>query len=460
MRALREGPARGQALFAVVSVAFLIGAMTWLDRVGPKAPAPIGSGSAPSGVWICPHGGGTDLSVALFLANPGAATVTARVTQLGARAPSPPTDLDVPAGSTVRVNLEPEESGAATTVEFFGGWIGAGWVSFTDGGVAAEPCAGEASQRWYLADGSTELGEDSSVIVANPFSSPAVLDVVLYTADQPPIRESSWTRLVVPARRSVALRLGSKVKGEPVVAATIDVSVGRVAAASLVVSDRTTVRSSLGWTVPAAEATFPAMKGSGQAELILLSTASRSIRFGATALTEEEPRPAGGLTEREHPPTAARAYAVPTDAGPTAVRLFTLGGVPVVGAFRVLGPGVDLGSTAGAIVASDAWIVLPASAQLRAQPGAVLVNDTDADVWATVELLPQQGGTAAASVTVQVPAHGAAAVPPDLWASAPGSALLIRADGPLVALAATTSPGSAGADAFALSMGVPLPQEP
>jgi hypothetical protein len=460
MRALREGPARGQALFAVVSVAFLVVAMTWLDRVGPKAPAPIGAGSAPSGEWICPHGGGPGISVALFLANPGTDTVTARVTQLGARAPSRPTDLDVPPGSTVRVNLEPDERGAATAVEFFGGWIGAGWVSFTDAGVAAEPCAAEASQRWYLPDGSTELGEDSSVILANPFSRDAVLDVVLYTADQPPIRESSWTELVVPARRSVALRLGSMVKGEPVVATTIDVSVGRVAAASLVVSDRTTVRSSLGWTVPASEAIFPAMKGSGQAELVLLSAAPGSIRFGATALSEDEPRPAGGLTEREHPPTSARAYAVPTDAGPSAVQLFTLGEAPVAGAFRVLGPGVDLGATAGAVAPSDAWIVLPASAQTPAEPGAVLVNETDADVWATVELLPQESGTAAASVTVQVPAHGAAAVPVDAWASAPGSALLIRADGPLVALAATTSRGSPGADAFALSMGVPLPHEP
>jgi hypothetical protein len=121
---------------------------------------------------------------------------------------------------------------------------------------------------------------------------------------------------------------------------------------------------------------------------------------------------------------------------------------------------VDLAATAGAVAASDAWIVLPASAQTPAVPGAVLVNDTDTDVAATIELLPHEGDTAAASITMQVPAHGAAAVPSDLWASAPGSALLIRADGPLVALAATTSPGSRDADAFALSMGVALPHEP
>ena len=136
MRSLREGPARGQALVAVASVAFLVVAMTWLDRVGPKEPSPIEVGSAPSGMWICPHGGGPNLSVALFLANPGTGRVTARVTQLGARAPSPPTDLDVSPGSTVRVNLESEDRGGSTAVEFFGGWIAAGWVSFTDEGVA------------------------------------------------------------------------------------------------------------------------------------------------------------------------------------------------------------------------------------------------------------------------------------------------------------------------------------
>ena len=151
---------------------------------------------------------------------------------------------------------------------------------------------------------------------------------------------------------------------------------------------------------------------------------------------------------------------MPTGAGPTAVRLFTLGGAPVAGALRVRGPGVDLGVTAGAVAASDAWIVLPATAQTPAVPGAVLANDTATDVAATIELLPHEGDLAAASITVQVPAHGAAAVPSDLWASAPGSALLIRADGPLVALAATTSPGSPDSDAFALSMGVPLPHEP
>ena len=185
------------------------------------------------------------------------------------------------------------------------------------------------------------------MVVANPFSGPAVLDVVLYTADRPPVRQSEWTDLVVPARRSIALHLNSRVKGEPVVAMTLEVSVGRVAAASLVVSDRTKVRSAMGWTEPATEGIFPMMKGSGQTELLLLSTASGSIRFGATALSEDQPRPAGGLTEQEHGPDRRPRVRDPGEAGPTAVRLFTLDGAPVAGALRALGPGDGLGCDGG-----------------------------------------------------------------------------------------------------------------
>lgn len=456
MNASGDGSARGQALFALASVAFLVVALTWLDRAGPRAPALLAAGEAPSGAWICPHGGGPDLSVAVFIANPGEDAATVRVTQLGAEAAAPPADYDVPGGTTVRVDLPPGARGDATAVEFFGAWVGAGWVSFTDAGAAAEPCAAEASQRWYLADGSTELGEESYVVVANPFSGPAVMDVVLYSADRPPVRHSGWTDLVVPARQSVALHVNERLKGEPVVATTLEVSVGRVAAASLVVSDRTTVRSAIGWTESATEAWFPTMQGSGQNELVLLSTSSGSIRFGATSLSEDQPRPAGGLTEQEHGPTAARAYAVPEGAGPTAIRLFTLEGALVSGALRVLGPGTDLGSTGGSTSASDAWVLLPASAQIRADPGAVLVNDGEVAVVASVELLPQEGGTAPPSVSVSVPPHGTAAVPPDLWASAPGSALVVRADGPIVALSAASSPGARDTEAFAISMGVPL----
>lgn len=460
MSATREPPARGQVLLALGVVVIVVTTLGLLDRTGTRTPARLTAGGAPSGAWLCPHGG-SDMSVSLLLANPGTTTVTARVTRLGSERDGSSERVDVAAGTTVRIEDVPADREAATYVEYFGGWIGAGWVSSTDDGVAAEPCAPDAARSWYLADGTTLLDEEAFVIVANPFSAAAVMDVVLYTAEQAPIRNSTWTDLVVPARRSMALHLNTQVKGEPVVAVALEVSVGRVAAASLGVTDRTKIRSTLGWIRPATDATFPLMEGSGQTELLLLSTAQGTIRFGATVLSEEQPRPAGGLTEQEHGPAAARAYAIPVDPGPTAIHLFTLDDAPAVGALRALGPGQDVGATAGAVAAADSWLVLPATSGGSSTPGAVLVNDGDVDVVATVELLPAEGGTAAAPVTVQVPAHSAAAVPPAFWGSAPDAALLIRSEeGGLVALATSTSQRSGDAgSAFALSVGVPLPHE-
>ena len=455
----RDRPVRGQALFALASVVVVVGALAWLDRSGPATPAPLPKGSAASGAWICPHGGGSGLSVVLSLGNPGSSSVRARITELGSGRVGSSESYDVAAGSTLRIEEAPEDRAGATYVEYFGGWIGAGWVASSEDGVAAEPCAADAATRWFLPDGTTQLGEDAYVIVANPFAVAAVMDVVLYTAENAPIRQSEWTDLVVPARRSVALHLNTLSKGEPVVATVLDVTVGRVAAASLGVSDGTGVRATLGWTEPATGGTFPLMQGSGQTELLVLSTRGESIRFGATELSEGQPRPAGGLTEQEHGPAAARAYAIPVEEpGPAAIDLFTLEHAPVVGALRVRGPGEDLGATAGAVTAADGWLLLPATARAPATPGAVLVNDGDRDVVATVQLLPHDGGTAAAPVTVRVPAHSAAAVPPEFWASSSRAAMVVRSEGgPLVALAASISGRTSG---FALSMGVPLPTAP
>jgi hypothetical protein len=459
MRASRVRPDRGRALLALASVAFFVAALGWLDRTGVRSPASLPPGTAPSGAWVCPHGGASELSVALYLANPGVATVTARITELGTDAAGSPESYEVPAGSTLRIDQVPEDRGASTYIEYFDGWIGAGWVSSTEEGVAAEPCAADAGRGWYLTDGTTQLDEEAYVVVANPFAAPAVMDVALYTADRAPIRDSEWTDLVIPPRRSAALHLNTKVEGEPVVAVALEVSVGRVAAASLGVSDRTKVRSALGWTAPATAAIFPQMQGSGQTELLILSTSERSIRFGATGLSEAPPRPVGGLTEQEHGPAAARVYAIPVEPGPVGISLFTLEDAPVVAALRAMGSGEDLGATGGAVVRSESWLVLPAASSANAVPGAVLVNDGDSDVVATLELLPRAGETAAAPATLRVPAHAAAAVPPEFWASAPGAAMLIRAEGgPFVALAASTSPGRGSADPFALSMGVPLPR--
>ena len=461
MRAARPGPARGQALFAIGVAIVTALALLGLSRAGPASPRPIAPVPAASGAWICPHGGGEGWTVTLFLANPGEAPVTARLTSLQKDRAGTPTSVEVPAGGTVRVDEAADERSSATYVEYFDGWIGAGWVLESEGdepGTAAEPCAPEPARRWYLPDGTTGLGEDAYVIVANPFDVRAVLDAVLSTPDRAPIRDSAWTDLTIAPHRSVALHLNSKVEGEEAVAVELDVSVGRVAAASLGVTDRTRLRSALGTTALAGSVLLPIMKGSDRADLVILSTAERSMRFGATQLGPEAPRPAGGLTEQEQPPASARSYPVTLEGGPGGVETFAVEDVPIAAALRAPGPSADRGSTGGTARPWPVWVVLPAAAVGSSKPGLVLLNPGDEAVVAHVEALAREGGTAAAPIDVEVPPHGAAAVPAAFLETAPGSAVLVRAEGPIAALAASTSIGKEATDTFALSMGVAVPQ--
>ncbi|HYY07105.1 MAG TPA: hypothetical protein VFA25_00730, partial [Actinomycetota bacterium] len=103
---------------------------------------------------------------------------------------------------------------------------------------------------------------------------------------------------------------------------------------------------------------------------------------------------------------------------------------------------------------------LPAAGAGASKPGLVLLNPGDQAVSAHLEILPREGGTAAAPVDVEVPPHGAAAVPASFLETAPGSGVLVRAEGPIAALAAGTSIGKDATETFALSMGVAVPQEP
>jgi hypothetical protein len=457
--------ARGQAFAAVGTVVAVATGLLLLDRTGPPSPAAAKGGTASSGAWICPHGGGSGWAVSVFLANPGPSPVAARVTGLSDRSPDAATTVEVPPGATVRIPAAADVRSSATYVEYFGGWVGAGWVATSGSaaeGLAAEPCASEASRRWFVPDGTTEQHEDAYVVVTNPFDAPAVLDAAVFTPDRAPVRDSAWTDLVVKPYRSIVLHLNEKVEGEAVAAAAIEVSVGRVVAASLGVGDGTRIRSSLGASVAAPGGALPEIGGSGQAELIVLSVTDQTIRFGATALTEELPRPAGGLTEQDHPPLSARAYPVQVASGPTAIRPFVLDGASAVTALRVLGSH-DLGSTAGASSPAASWLVFPALTGTTATPALVLANDGDTEAVATLEVLPSEGGTAAEPITVDVPAHETAAVPPEFLAAAPGSALLVRATRPIVALSAASAVGDdrrGTGGAFALSMGVPVPQTP
>src|SRR6202795_4629251 len=96
---------RGQGTIALIVLAVLIGMGVAADRAGPH-PEPAGlAGQAPSGAWVCPHGGGPGWQTTLYLSNPSDAPSTVRVTALGDGEPSPVSTSTVPPGTTAHVDV-------------------------------------------------------------------------------------------------------------------------------------------------------------------------------------------------------------------------------------------------------------------------------------------------------------------------------------------------------------------
>ena len=283
--------ARGQGLLTLLVVA-----ASWrsaplaFDRLGPREASGAAAGTAPSAAWLCPHGGGKAYEGTVFLANPGEAEVSARVTELSADGSVGHLEVAVPAGSQVAVAVDASDRSSSTFVETFGGWVAAGWlVRGAEGevGIGAEPCTPEARRDWVSAAATTDQGDDAFLIVMNPFDVDAVFDVALFAADRAPIRDSELTDVTLRPRRSAAIRLNDYAQGEAGLGVSIEVSTGRLAASTLVVSEGRGIGSVLASPTPAERHLLLTSKAAGRSVLaVAVPTASprlgsrRSTRLG------------------------------------------------------------------------------------------------------------------------------------------------------------------------------------
>jgi Family of unknown function (DUF5719) len=463
MRAARHaGRSRGQGILALAVLLFVVGGGIALQRrLGPRLPAQASPGSLRSGAWFCPHGGGPrSWNATLYLANPGTEDVTARVSPISARHPGASSDVVVPAQATVAVAVPAKGREASVFVEYFGGWVAAGWVTQGGGGeigVGAEPCAPAAGRTWFAADGTTEQGEDAYVVVMNPFAADAVFDVVLLTPRRAPIRDSKLTDVVLHPGRSVAFRLNAFAEGEPAVGAEVDASLGRVSISSLGISRDGGIRSVIGSTSAAPRSYLPAGRGAGQSSLVMMVPGDQEIVFGATLLSQELPTSAGGLTEATQASTSAHSYPVTTTGG-SSIDVVAQGALPFVAAQRAVGVGNDDAATGGATTLATDVVVLPAVAGEPAKPGIVIADPGNTSVTVTLHALPSEGETAPADITITIGASSVVLAPLSFLEQVHTSAIEIRSDGGgVVALAASTSLGVKGLSTYALSMGVALP---
>lgn len=449
----------GQGFLALfVAVLVVLGGIA-AERAGPAAPATATRGTAVSSAWLCPHGGGKGWTGTIALADPGAEPVDVRVTELSTGAPSAALTITVPAGHEVLQPVDARSTADATYIEVFGGWVAAGWLvraAPPSNGLGVEPCAPAASRTWYTADSDTQQGHRSYLVVMNPFSVEAVFDVALFRPRLPPVRSADWIDLTLPPGRSMALSVGSKVLGQEIVGAEVDVSRGRVAAASLSVSPDGGVRSVLGAPAPSATAYLPVAEGAGQAELAAFVPGTEGVQLTTQLLSGVSPQAAGTAANTQQPGASTAAYPI-ISVGPSSVDVTSTGGVPFVAALRARGQQHDDAATGGAVAPATAWVVTPTVGGEPAQPELVVVNPGSTAVRVTLQLLTPGSGPTGPRVTITLAAGRVAGAPKGFLGQADRAAVLVTADGPIVALGASTSGGTKGLASYGSAIGVPVP---
>ena len=451
-----------QTLVAILVPVLLLAGAAYAER--ELTPRSFEAAERPqsSGAWFCPHGGGEGWDVQLQVANPGTQTATIRVRSLDPDKPAEPETIEVEPGAFVRVPASGDSRGSASVVEWFGQWVAVGWIADAGGeetGVAAEPCAPEAGRRWLLPDGTTETEDDEAyLVVMNPFAREAVFSVTLL-GRQEPTQHSSTTDVTLRPFRSTSFRLSDILKGEPTVAAIVDVSVGRVAAASLGVTVSGGIRSALGYAGrPPNDLTFPGGDDAGRTQLPLMNASAQQLGERVSAegeiLAADQPAQTfAGLAESSLPPMSARTFPA-TTAVPSSIRVH-VSGDEMAAVRRTFGTVSDQAAVTGAEPASS-WIVLPTVAGLPSKPGLVMANPGTEPAEVTLSFLAPGSDD---QVTVTVPPGSTVRAPASFLEAAPEAGVLAEAaSGTFLPASASYSLGVEGSAAYAVALGIPTPR--
>jgi hypothetical protein len=446
---------RGQTLaVAAVVAAVAIGGVA-LERAGVRAAGAPSIATTVSGAWFCPHGGGDDWSATVYVANPGSRPVSLRARALTDARPEEIDTVTVAPGSSVAIDAPASMRGSSTAIEYFGGWVAAGWVARAGGGdvgVAAEPCLADAGRRWTVADGTTEQGQSAYVVVMNPFASDAVFDVEALTDGGAAKGLTDFTDFVLPGGRSAAFKLNQIALGRSAIAGTVRASIGRVAVAALGVS-KVGVRSAVGTLDdPPRAVVLPGGGDAGTSVLAAAVSEPTPTSFSATTLAEKGLRVAGRLHDQPLRGASASAFSVTTGEPATlSVRVAEAQG-GVAAARRTRGTAQDLGSTAGVVAGGRAWIVMPATGSTPRSPAVYLANPGEDAVAVALRTLPLQGRARSAEATV--PPGRTIAAPGRLFDGGDAPVLATADDGTFVPASASYSQGQHGVAGYAVSVGI------
>lgn len=264
------------------------------ERAASDPASPAGGRS--SGAWFCPHGGGEGWRAWVVVANPAPTASDVIVTTYGRSEPRE-TEVSIPGRTQRYIQVDADGMASASVVEFFGPRIAAGMVTRrAEGtGIAAEPCADGAGDRWYVPEGTSVRGQTSTIVVANPFAREAVVDVLLFTEDHV-VRHGNLQGIRLEPERATAIELNRFALGEETLTVEVHAALGRVAVAGLGVGHDEGLRSTLGVDGLATSWVLPGAGYSGPTQVVVQGPAGGEVPLrvvtqdadGSTVVLEEE----------------------------------------------------------------------------------------------------------------------------------------------------------------------------
>jgi hypothetical protein len=382
LRAPTVGDLRGSGLglagiLVVVAAVLVLGANAVPAAKPPATPATRDPYSAR---WVCPLLGGQTAPVTI--ANVGDAPASLRTTVRGTDKPTAPATRQLAAGATQQLSPKPAKAGFVQ-VEAFSAPV-----------VVSAPglgCAPGPGNRWWLPASDTRFGTRTRVVIANPDSQPAVVDLVPHLTSGS-IRSDDREVFIKPGEAQVR-ELGDDAPAGLKPSIEVIARAGRVVVGAAVSSG-----AKAPTLLPAQSAIKPAWSFAGgvsgggrQAEVLVTNPNPTPLQVDVRVTTSKATfRPAGDFGE---PIANGGTAELPIPAldvkGPFAVQVRSVNGAAFVAALRVTEGETSSHIDLGTGQPERGWLVpgAPAGGQL------VLANLSSDQLEARLGDLTAGGGT-------------------------------------------------------------------
>ncbi len=239
-------------LIVTALVLALVGLTTWWDgstepTAEPETVVDLPSAGSPDGLsstWFCAGSttglGGTEHE--LIVTNPGDATQV-RLSAYDTEGLLRSETVEVAAGGTSKLDVRTvfRAVNMSVMVESSAGDLVVEHRLVTPLGVDQVPCATSASDEWHFPALSTVLGATARLVLFNPFSADAGVDVTV-ARDDGVFFPTALTGVVVPAGTTKVIDLGESVQRRELFSLSLRLRTGRVIAETVQVYDPAAVR--------------------------------------------------------------------------------------------------------------------------------------------------------------------------------------------------------------------------